>query len=232
MEVKKTDFPADIPKAPSLVYKNLGWVGFGDWLGTGTVATFERMYKPFEEARKLVRSKNLKSQEEWREHTKSDDFPANIPKAPWVVYKNLGWVGFGDWLGTGTVATSSRMYKPFEEARELVRSKNLKSRSEWNKYTKSDDFPADIPKAPWVVYKNSGWVGLGDWLGTGTVATSSRMYKPFEEARKLVRSKNLKSEEEWKKYTKSDDFPADIPKTPWSVYKDKGWISYKDWLGN
>ena len=59
-------------------------------------------------------------------------------------------------------------YRSFEEARTFAQSLNLKSGAEWR--TQSEDLPADIPANPNQIYKNNGWAGMGDWLGTGTVA--------------------------------------------------------------
>ena len=78
------------------------------------------------------------------------------------MYKKQGtWKSWGDFLGTGY-----REYRPFEEAREFVRTLGLKSISEWTKYAKSGKKPEDIPSTPNGVYKDKGWKGLRDWLGT------------------------------------------------------------------
>ena len=37
-------------------------------------------------------------------------------------YKNKGWIGMGDWLGTGTIANQQKEYRSFEDAREFVHS--------------------------------------------------------------------------------------------------------------
>ena len=68
----------------------------------------------------------LKSVNEWRDYYKSGKKPADIPSAPNPTYAKDGWCGFGDWLGTGTVATHQHQYRPFEEARAFVRSRGLK----------------------------------------------------------------------------------------------------------
>jgi SAM-dependent methyltransferase len=63
----------------------------------------------------------------------------------------------------------------------------LKNGDEWRNWAKSDSKPDDIPRDPRRVYKGKGWLGMGDWLGTGTVANQNRIYLPFEEARIYVR---------------------------------------------
>jgi hypothetical protein len=56
-------------------------------------------------------------------------------------------------LGTETIQTQKRVYRPFKEAREFVRSLGLKGYGEWERYGKSGNKPDDIPANPWKVYK-------------------------------------------------------------------------------
>ena len=90
----------------------------------------------------------------------------------------------------------------------------------WREYTKSNNFPSDIPAGPERVYKNNGWKGMGDWLGTGTIAPKNRKFISFKEARKFVRSLDIKGQSDWVNYTKSGNKPDDIPANPWDVYKE------------
>ena len=222
--------PADIPSNPDKTYHNDGWAGWGDWLGTGTVATHLRQYRSFEDARAFVHQLGLKSSAEWRAYSKSGKLPADIPVAAHGVYANAGWVGMGDWLGTGAIATHLRQYRSFQEARAFVHRIGLKSFAEWVEYCASDKKPADIPSSPEVVYATAGWAGSGDWLGTGTVAAHLRQYRSFEEARAFARHLNLKSGDEWRAYCKSGKKPADIPAEPRNVYLEAGWAGWGDWL--
>ena len=61
-------------------------------------------------------------------------------------------------------------------------------------------------------------------------------YRPFAEARSFARSLKLSSHKEWVKYCRGEmkecaPIPRDIPNTPQSVYKGKGWAGTRDWLG-
>jgi len=123
-------------------------------------------------------------------------------------------------LGTGTVAPQDKVYLPHNEAMEFVRSLKLKSQKEWIDYCKSGNKPDDIPADPNQTYKND-FKGYGDFLGTGTVATNDRVYRPFKEAREFVRSLNLKGWQDWEHYCKSGNKPDDIPSTPWNTYKER-----------
>jgi len=238
--------PDSIPADPNQVYKGRGWEGVGDWLGTGTVAPFNRKYRPFAKARTFVHELNLKSRAEWSQYCKGEltdkpPKPDDIPAGPVQVYKGQGWEGVGDWLGTGTVAPFNRKYLPFAEARTFVHELSLKSKEEWSQYCKgemSDEppKPEDIPATPKRTYKDKGWSGFGDWLGTGTVAPQDRKYLPFDKARDIVHILNLKNSTEWRRYCKGEfpdkpPKPEDIPARPHRTYKNKGWAGIGDWLG-
>ncbi len=172
--------PDDIPGDPYGHYKDDGWINWGDWFGTGSVAPSLREFQPFKKARAFIRRLGLRNQEEWKGYCKGTlpgkgRKPDDIPVAPNVSYKDEGWASWGDWLGTGTVANQLRKFRPFRKARAFVRSLDLRSRQEWQSYCKGEmrgkgNNPDDIPTNPWNVYKNDGWTSLGDWLGTGRVA--------------------------------------------------------------
>ena len=124
-------------------------------------------FRPFTGARDYVRNLGLKNPEDWRQYCKSGKRPLDIPANPQKVYKD-DWKNLGDWLVLGTIASRNRVFRPFPEAREFVRSLELKNQSEWNRYSKSGKKPADIPSDPHSSYK-SEWKGYPDWLGTGTI---------------------------------------------------------------
>ncbi len=223
--------PSDIPLAPALAYKESGWSGWGDWLGTGNVAVFLKQFRPFSEARDFVRALGLKNLAEWNKYYKSGNKPDDIPAGPSKTYEGKGWISYGDWLGSGFIAARDRRYRSFSEARVFVRSLKLASNLEWREYSKSANRPDDIPAGPDRVYKDKGWVSYGDWLGTGNIGPGLKRYRSYQNARKFVRALGLKNLDEWHQFTKSGNLPDDIPANPNSVYKNKGWTSAGDWLG-
>jgi|SRR5579872_6642344 len=222
--------PKDIPANPSESYKNEGWQNWGDWLGTGTIASFNIQFKDFSVARDFVHSLNLKSSQEWRKYCNSDKKPKDIPVAPWKTYRNKGWKNLGDWLGTDTVAPQNRKFCSFTEARKFVHGLGFKSREDWNNYCKSNLKPNDIPSSPERPYKDE-WKGWGDWLGSGTVANFNKQFRPFVEARQFIQKLGIKNDREWREYCKSGKKPDDIPATPWNTYKHQGWIDFGNWIG-
>jgi superfamily II DNA or RNA helicase len=238
--------PTDIPIAPEQQYTDKGWIDWGDWLGTGNVSNARRQFRSFPEARAFASSLKLKSGTEWLSFCKGEmpmlgQLPADIPTAPGRTYANVGWKGMGDWLGTGNIAPYLREYRPFSEARAFVRSLKLKNAAEWISYRrgltpKLGQLPMDIPTNPEKSYVDKGWIGMGDWLGTGTIANHRRRYLPFQEARAFTRSLKLKNLKEWRAFCKGDmprlgHLPDNIPTKPERVYAKKCWSGMADWLG-
>ena len=244
---KLGNLPNDIPACPNQTYKKSGWLGMGDWLGTGTVAPNLIEYRSFAEAHSFTLELRLKSQNEWRSYCKGcfknlPKLPKDMPANPNKTYKGKGWIGFGHWLGTGTIAPRLIVYRDFHAAKAFVRSLQLKDGAEWKQFCggklkAKGTLPADIPKAPQEVYANDGWTGLGDWLGSGAVATFNRSYKSFKEARGYVRALKLRNVDEWYLFCKGllpekGELPSDIPASPGYKYSKDGWKGFSDWLGN
>ena len=212
--------PNDIPAIPRRTYLNAGWVSMGDWLGTGRVADQFREFRSFAKARTFSRGLGFKSQVDWFRYCKSGRKPEDIPTLPASTYKGKGWSSWGDWLGTDTVANRFRKHRSFKQARAFARSLGLKSNTEWRKYRRSRNRPSDIPSNPERVYAQKGWLGFGDWLGTGAVSSRGREYRPFKEARKFVRRFGLQTRDEWLKYCQSGKKPDDIPAKPSEIYAE------------
>ncbi len=53
----------------------------------------------------------------------------------------------------------------------------------------------------------------------------------YKEGKLFSNSLSLKSVEEWETYCKSGDKPNNIPTRPYVFYKNKGWVSWEDWIG-
>ena len=186
-------------------------------------ASRAKAFLPFDRARTFVHGLCLKSVTEWYRYCGSGEKPEDIPSNPNAVYEHGGWVGYGDWLGTGR----TRHFRAFPEARLFVRGLQLKSVAEWRAYRGSGQEPEDIPANPHAAYKHAGWVGYGDWLGTGR----TRHFRGFPEARLFVRGLQLKSVAEWRTYCASGHKPPDIPSAPDAAYEGDGWAGFPDWLG-
>jgi hypothetical protein len=246
--------PHDIPGDPQDTYgeefRQKG--GWGAWLGTGTISTHLRTYRPYDKSVKFVHKLGLKSGTEYAGYcrgerrdlpTKPNDIPAYPDQTYGKEFRDKG--GWGAWLGTGTVATHLRAYKPYDEAVKVVHKLKLGNHLKWIAYCRGErkDLPPnpnDIPAQPYRTYgeefrEKGGW---GAWLGTGTVATKLRSYRPYDEAVKFVHNLKLKNHLEWTAYCRSErkDLslkPHDIPSNPNVTYREEfrekgGWGA---WLG-
>ena len=218
-----------IPRVPARVYKNKGWISMGDWLGTGRVADHLREYMDFEKAKDLVSEMGFKSGREYYEAWKKGLLPKTLPAKPRRVYSKKGFVSMPDFLG---IRSRFQDWMPFEEARDYVRRLGLKATPEYRDLFRKGLLPENLPGEPRRVYKNKGWISMGDFLGTGRVADQLREYRAFVKARRFVHKLKLKSHNEWKDYYRSGKLPKDIPTNPGNIYKNKGWNGIADWLGN
>ena len=224
---KSGKLPNGIPRDPPTVYKK-EWKGWADWLRAGKKVERESNFIPFIQAREFVRKLGLKGQKDWQEnYLKSGNKPDNIPASPQSVYKKE-WKGWGDWVGSGRISQKNRVYQKFEDARKYVRKLKLASYTEWIEYRKSDKRPTDIPSMPERVYKNKGWRGYGDFLGTGR--GSKMIFWEFEKSKKYVQKSKIKTKEEFVEFAQNDKLPPEIPKNPPTTYK-KDWKGWGDFLG-
>lgn len=216
--IKLNSLTEEFPLFPNNTYKKSGWISWGDFLGSNKIADHLMVYRRFEDARKFVRSLKLKSSDEWQQYCKSGLKPADIPSTPRNTYKNKGWNGMSDFLGNEII------YRSYEEAREFVRKLNLSNSTEWRTYCKSGKKPENIPFALDQIYKDTGWKNWAEFLGP------RNKYIEYSEAKKLVKKYNLKSQSDWRSFCKSGKKLDNIPFSVHNHYKDKGWVSWGDFL--
>jgi superfamily II DNA or RNA helicase len=185
-------------------------------------------WMPFEEAREYVRGLGLKNVKQWGIFYKSKNRPSDLPTVPQIIYKNVGWINFGDFLGTQRISDRYRTYLSFKEARNIVHTYKFISVEEYRDWSKRGLRPINIPAKPDIVYKNNGYISWDDWLGTKIGFTGK--YLPFQKAKEYIKSLNLKTTRDWKKYCGSGKKPYNIPLNPRGVYKNQGWVSMTDFL--
>ena len=103
----------------------------------------------------------------------------------------------------------------------------LKSTQDWRKYCNSGKKPEDIPRSPYTVWKNKGWKGMGDWVGTGRISSQerSRNFLSYSDARKVVhelaKKYNIRTNKDWDAAVKKGLIPDNIPATPREIYSKK-----------
>lgn len=218
--------PNDIPITPDEVYDE--WISIYEWLGIykrGDWLTFEK-------SREFVHQLGIKNIKEWKTYCKSGKCPSNIPFAPQFIYRE--WISFGDWFGTNRIGTRYVSYITFEDAKKRIQQLKLKTTNEFRNLVKSNiDIRNKVSIIPHIIYKNKGWLSYGDFLGTNNLSPKDIRDKcsSYEESQKFISSLGLRTRKDWDNYKKSGKRPSNIPSNPWSAYKNKGWISIKDWIG-
>ena len=115
---------------------------------------------------------NLNNQIEWFKYVKSKKLPNTIPISVQHVYRKE-WKGWGDFLGTGTIASKLKKFRPYKGAKKYAQSLKLKGWNEWLQHTKSKNFPKDIPVSLFGVYKKE-FESISAFLGTGRKPRSKK----------------------------------------------------------
>lgn len=126
-----------------------------------------------------------------------------------------------------------RILLSYEESKKIIRKFNIKNQVEWSLFRKTHKKPFNIPSDPYGAYKNKGWISWRDFLGTE--------YLSFLEVKRIAMNAEVKSSFEWEKYysfikrdpkiINSKTNGRRIPSSPDIFYKNKGWISWPDFLG-
>jgi superfamily II DNA or RNA helicase len=241
--------PVDIPSNPQKVYPQYNRLAkkgqaMGNWLGTKELSSNLRTFWPYKKARDYVHRLNLKSHSDWEDWVdKQKEMPPGLPKAPHLVCKP--WHGWGDFLGTGTIAPQKTPKRPFKDARSFVRSLNLQgtnAHKTWVQYYRGHfkrlpSRPYDIPTNPHRSYsKKEGWNGYYDW--TGIPKQREGKCRSFQASKDYFRKLKIKTDNPnswWENYLEGSTTdipprPLDIPKNPRRSYR-MDWMGWSDFLG-
>ena len=105
---------------------------------------------------------------------------------------------------------------------------------DWYDYCNHSKLPDNIPLNPDIAYKNKGWGGWKDFLSTGKRINED--WLPYDEAKIFVHKLKLSSSYQWQDYCHGllpdkPNKPYDIPISVETIYRNKGWIGWYDFLG-
>lgn len=165
---------------------------------------------------------NITSLKKYKEWTKVDSFPSELPVSPHKFYKNIGWQGWGDYLSTGNVSNTKKVFVSYEKASEYGKIKKIKSSSHWRKMASMR--PKNIPAEPHVYYKGSGWESWNKFLGVENNNNHNRDFLTFEEARNFVRDLGINSVNKYKQAHRSGILTDLLPVNP-----DRAYEEFEDW---
>jgi len=171
---------------------------------------------------------NFNTWGDWQKFAKSNLRPFDIPARPSVIYKDQ-WISLHDFLGSKYIPRSARSYLEYNKAKEFIKKFNFKKSDDFYNFIKSKKFPEKIlPRYPGEVYKNKGWLGWGNFLGTGAIWKKN--FISYNEAKKQVISKNIISKNDYSSKRKKLNLKNILPSEPQRTYK-KEWKGWDDFLG-
>jgi len=186
-------------------------------------------YISFERCKIFAQSLGVRTKKEWINTIK----PKNMPDQPDVIYLKKGWTNWYDFLGKEK-GGDAKEYMSYEEAEAWVRKKGIKSIREFRNARR---VPYNFPCEPAQKYRGKGWIswmyffGKIDKDGNLEPLESKYGYKKnfvsYEEARKTVIAKGIKSRREFENWSRR---PYDIPAIPNKYYQGKGWQSWFHFL--
>lgn len=214
----------NIPINPSYTYKE-SWISVSDWLGNPKKSNKNYKKLSYDDSIKivhnLIKSEKLNSKSDWISfYEKNIKLLKFIPKHPQIAYKNIGWCSWSHWLNT---KSKSDVYNyTIDELKSIIIKNNIQTRSDYLKIAKSEILPTN----PISKFNLNKW---SDILCKKT-KRRNKNYLTYNEAKKILKEFNLKSQSDWYSLSKSKKIPNNIPRTPNSYYDD--WISWNDWLGH
>jgi hypothetical protein len=169
-------------------------------------------FLPFPQAKLFIHRLGFDRKEQWNQWKKDGNRPSFIPSSPERTYKDKGWVDWHDWIGFD--------FLPFPRARTFMRKLKLKNSDAYWAWLASEQRPKNIPYSPEKLYKHTGWIDLGDWLGTGNKGRQKKKMLTYEEAQTYVQALGLKTQHEYFAWRKSGNRPETIPSSPNTIYPE------------
>lgn len=232
LRFRKSDkLPFDIPTKPRVTYGEIYKRKYGEvltmgkWLGTNSIQDGLQEWVEFDEYLKFARSLNFKTQHEWFEYVKKNELPKNYPKTPTISKYKKHFKGFPHFLGYNLSYSKEKF--TYSEAKDYLKDKRL-TLSEWETFINSTEFDGRIPKNPRGYYKNKGWESWPLFLNYSPKTVLGNKLS-FEESRKIIRNFNLKGQGDFRKLSKTKEFPKGVPKNPEGAYEE--FTSWSDFLG-
>lgn len=201
--------PDNFPKNPKVAYRDK-WEGWRRFLGAAKPPR-EIKWMSDKEARTLLLKEKIITEEQLRRWITSIRRPENFPHRPDLVYK---WESLAQFLNTDK-------QMPYQEAKTLVRSKNISSEEELEEWMFSEDRPDNFPLNLAEAYGEE-WEGVELFLGI-------EKQMPYQEAKAFIRSKGM-NKNRFKKWVLSPGRPENFPVNPPEAYKEE-WEGWGEFLG-
>lgn len=181
--------------------------------------------KSFDECRlwlKCNKPEWINGMKEYKDWSKSKDFPEFLPKAPNRVF--IDWTTWGDYLGTGNIQTHKKkdIYLTYEQSKIYLKDNfDFKSSIDFKK-TKTPPF---IPKKPYNIYKE--WIGWHDFLGYEPFKRYNVEYLDYNQAKLwIINNFGPITSKDYREKSKNNELPIFLPKKPEKVYENFKWSEF------
>ena len=207
-----------LPCSPHQVYKNKGWISWGDFLGKKCIK-----FCSYEEAKKIISTAVcIKTRNDYLKYYRK----YNLPRHPNTYYMKDGF-NWKDFLGILDKFVS------YDEAVKIVRKAEVKSAYEYGRPERSKRAwvrPSNLPRSPDRTYKGNGWVSWDAFLRDGEkYSFIGTRFLSYEDALIKARRANIKTSQSYLKWKRREKI-KDMPSMPYETYKNKGWISWAFFL--
>ena len=121
----------------------------------------------------------------------------------------------------------------YNEAKEYIASLPFKITSRLDFLKKIDLIDNKIPKNPREHFTiTNEWISWGDFLGTNKIQDNKKAenYLSYKEAKKFLKKKKFRYMKEYHNFVRKENINF-LPYKADRFYKDRGWISWMDFLG-
>jgi len=213
--------PLNVPSDPNVFYRDC-WCNWGDFLGTGRIATQKRCFRSYTEAQAWAIAHEVRKRDDWRSLDVSTT-PVDVPMNPPQVYRS-DWRGWKAFLRPTGIPLPRKFFLSFVKARDWAVASGVRSSTEWRE--RCADFPHNIPRNPALSY-DEHWQGWGSFLGTHRIANMRRQFCSYAAASTWAYGAGIQTKEQWCALSR-DDVPHDTPMAPSRTYRAEwvGWGSF------
>lgn len=118
----------------------------------------------------------------------------------------------------------------YSETKKIILNLNINTTLQWREMAKNKKLSPEIVKRPDLHFKGNGWISWGDFLNKKIISNRDKKFLSYKKAKKIVKKLNIKNNLEWRLFCKKGNRPENIPSNPDQTYKEKGWISWNDFL--
>ena len=178
-------------------------------------------YETYEEAKKAAQYLGIKNKYQYQER-KMYKLDPKLSRIPDELYKLKGWKDWNSFLGSKPID----IYPTYEEAKRAVQKLGIKSGTAYRKRKLYRQDPR-LPSTPEKKYEGKGWVSFNNFLGIEPPKSKYSTYREAKQAAHKLHVISCKDYQMNKRYLEDNGLTC----KPDRKFKNKGWVSWEDFLG-